>query len=55
METKVLLEARAIQKHLRRSARKVRLVADSVRGMNVQKGFKSTSSYKKVHPMMSQK
>jgi len=39
METKVLLEARAIQKHLRRSARKVRLVADSVRGMNVQKAL----------------
>lgn len=39
METKVLLEARAIQKHLKRSARKVRLVADSVRGMNVQKAL----------------
>ena len=39
METKVLLEARAIQKHLRRSPRKVRLVADAVRGMNVQKAL----------------
>jgi large subunit ribosomal protein L22 len=39
METTVLLEARAIQKHLRRSPRKVRLVADAVRGMNVQKAI----------------
>ncbi len=33
-------EARAIQKHLRKSARKVRLVADSVRGDNVAKALK---------------
>jgi large subunit ribosomal protein L22 len=39
METTVLLEARAVQKHLRRSPRKVRLVADAVRGMNVQKAL----------------
>jgi large subunit ribosomal protein L22 len=32
-------EARAIQKHLRGSARKVRLVADLVRGDNVAKAF----------------
>lgn len=39
METNVVLEARAIQKHLRKPARKVRLVADAVRGMNVQKAL----------------
>jgi large subunit ribosomal protein L22 len=39
MESNVLMEARAIQKHLRRSPRKVRLVADAVRGMNVQKAI----------------
>jgi large subunit ribosomal protein L22 len=39
METAVLHEAKAIQKHLRRPARKVRLVADVVRGMNVQKAL----------------
>jgi large subunit ribosomal protein L22 len=39
METAVLYEAKAIQKHLRRPARKVRLVADVVRGMNVQKAI----------------
>ena len=33
-------EARAIQKHLRKSARKVRLVVDSVRGDNVAKALK---------------
>jgi large subunit ribosomal protein L22 len=32
-------EARAIQKHLRKSARKVRLVADSVRDKNVAKAL----------------
>ena len=31
----VILEARAVQRHLRRSPRKVRLVADLVRGKNV--------------------
>lgn len=39
METIVEYQARAIQKHLRRPARKVRLVADAVRGMNVQKAI----------------
>ena len=33
-------EARAIQKHLRRSARKVRLVLDAVRGDRVDKAIK---------------
>ncbi|HYW35089.1 MAG TPA: 50S ribosomal protein L22 [Balneolaceae bacterium] len=33
-------EARAVQKHLRKSARKVRLVADFVRGKNVAKALK---------------
>lgn len=33
-------EAKAIQKHLRRSARKVRLVINSVRGMKVDKALK---------------
>jgi large subunit ribosomal protein L22 len=35
-----VFEARAIQKHLRKSARKVRLVADLVRGENVAKALK---------------
>ena len=34
------LQARAIQKHLRRSARKVRLVVDAVRGDRVDKALK---------------
>lgn len=33
------VEARAEQKHLRRSPRKLRLVADLVRGMNVEKAI----------------
>jgi len=33
-------EARAIQKHLRKSPRKVRLVVDAVRGENVAKALK---------------
>jgi large subunit ribosomal protein L22 len=33
-------EARAIQKHLRKAPRKVRLVADAVRGQNVAKALK---------------
>jgi len=39
METQIL-EAKAIQKYLRRSARKVRLVINSVRGMRVDKALK---------------
>jgi large subunit ribosomal protein L22 len=34
------LEARAVQKHLRRAPRKVRLVVDAVRGKNVAKALK---------------
>jgi large subunit ribosomal protein L22 len=34
------LEARAVQKHLRKSPRKVRLVADAVRGENVDRAIK---------------
>lgn len=34
------LEARAVQKHLRKSPRKVRLVVDTVRGENVAKALK---------------
>lgn len=38
MET-IAYEARAVQRHLRRSARKVRLVADLVRRKNVQEAL----------------
>jgi len=39
MDTPVF-EARAIQRHLRRAPRKVRLVADAVRGSSVNKALK---------------
>ena len=39
MDTPVF-EARAIQRHLRRAPRKVRLVADAVRGSSVSKALK---------------
>ncbi len=39
MDTPVL-EARAVQRHLRRAPRKVRLVADAVRGSQVDKALK---------------
>ncbi|MGF1669430.1 MAG: 50S ribosomal protein L22 [Balneolaceae bacterium] len=39
METEKL-QAKAVQRHLRRSARKTRLVANTVRGMNVEKAIK---------------
>jgi len=42
-----ILEARAIQKHLRKAPRKVRLVADSVRGENVEKALKRLEFTKK--------
>ena len=45
-ETK--LEARAIQKYLRKSPRKVRLVVDSVRGENVEKALKKLEFTKKA-------
>jgi large subunit ribosomal protein L22 len=38
--TEKQFEAHAIQKHLRKSARKVRLVVDNVRGENVAKALK---------------
>jgi len=41
------LEARAVQRHLRRSARKVRLVANFVRGMNVEKALGQLTFTKK--------
>jgi len=42
-----ILEARATQKHLRKAPRKVRLVADSVRGENVEKALKRLEFTKK--------
>jgi large subunit ribosomal protein L22 len=47
METSVL-EARAVQRHLRKSARKVRLVADVVRGEQVDKAIKKLSFLNKA-------
>jgi large subunit ribosomal protein L22 len=41
-------EARAIQKHLRRSARKVRLVLDAVRGDKVHKALKKLEFTRKA-------
>ncbi len=45
-ETKI--EARAIQKYLRKSPRKVRLVVDAVRGENVAKALKKLEFIKKA-------
>jgi len=42
-----IFEARAVQKHLRKAPRKVRLVADSVRGENVEKALKRLEFTKK--------
>ena len=47
MDTQVL-EARAIQRHLRKAPRKVRLVADAVRGMSVEKALKRLEFTKKA-------
>lgn len=47
MDTPVL-EARAIQKHLRKAPRKVRLLADAVRGMQVDKALKRLEFSKKA-------
>ncbi len=47
MDTPVL-EARAVQRHLRRSPRKVRLVADAVRGKSVEKAKKSLEFARKA-------
>ncbi|MEX0994992.1 MAG: 50S ribosomal protein L22 [Balneolaceae bacterium] len=40
-------EARAIQRHLRKSPRKIRLVADAVRGKRVDKALKQLEFMKK--------
>jgi large subunit ribosomal protein L22 len=45
--TEQAFEARAVQRHLRRSARKVRLVADFVRGQNVQRALQQLQFTKK--------
>lgn len=45
-ETKI--EARAVQKYLRKSPRKVRLVVDAVRGENVAKALKKLEFIKKA-------
>ncbi|MEQ9264050.1 MAG: 50S ribosomal protein L22 [Balneolaceae bacterium] len=42
-----ILEARAVQRHLRRAPRKVRLVADAVRGSQVDKALKRLEFTKK--------
>ncbi|MEX0609667.1 MAG: 50S ribosomal protein L22 [Balneolaceae bacterium] len=47
MDTSVL-EARAIQRHLRRAPRKVRLVADAVRGESVDKAIARLEFTKKA-------
>ena len=46
MDTPVF-EARAVQRHLRRAPRKVRLVADAVRGSQVDKALKRLEFTKK--------
>lgn len=46
METPTF-EAKAVQKHLRKSARKVRLVADAVRGERVDRAIKRLEFTKK--------
>lgn len=45
MDTQIL-EARALQKHLRRSPRKTRLVANTVRGMQVDRALKKLNFVK---------
>lgn len=42
-----VIEARAVQKYLRKSPRKVRLVVDAVRGENVAKALKKLEFIKK--------
>ncbi|HBQ61536.1 MAG TPA: 50S ribosomal protein L22, partial [Balneolaceae bacterium] len=42
------LEARAIQKHLRKSPRKVRLVVDVVRGKSVEEALKTLEFLKQA-------
>ena len=48
MAEETAIEARAVQKYLRRSPRKVRLVIDSVRGENVAKALKKLEFVKKA-------
>tara|TARA_R110002096_G_scaffold201351_3_gene385825 strand:- start:5402 stop:5779 length:378 start_codon:yes stop_codon:yes gene_type:complete len=43
----IVLEARAVQRHLRKAPRKVRLVADAVRGEQVNKALKRLQFTKK--------
>lgn len=47
MDDTPIFEARAIQKHLRKSPRKVRLVADAVRGERVDRALKRLEFTKK--------
>lgn len=47
MEDTIVLEARAVQRHLRKAPRKVRLVADAVRGENVARALKRLEFTKK--------
>lgn len=47
MDTTVL-EARAVQKHLRKAPRKVRLLVDAVRGKSVDKAIKSLEFTRKA-------
>ncbi|MEL0011563.1 MAG: 50S ribosomal protein L22 [Bacteroidota bacterium] len=42
-----VFEAKAVQRHLRKAPRKVRLVADLVRGKNVEKAIKQLEFLKK--------
>lgn len=42
-----IFEARAVQRHLRKSPRKIRLVADAVRGSRVDKALKQLEFMKK--------
>ncbi len=42
-----MFEARAVQRHLRKAPRKVRLIADAVRGENVRKALKRLEFTKK--------
>lgn len=47
METSTKFEAKAVQRHLRKAPRKIRLVADLVRGLRVDKALKQLEFIKK--------
>lgn len=47
MDNTTVIEARAVQRHLRKAPRKVRLVADAVRGARVDKALKRLEFTKK--------